>query len=236
MPSYTTFDRALAAVRNLIEFVPSAEREEYLLRLVACQLTFVPSGTTNVVAGESGNWWDELREVSEQVQCRNWRHPVTGRQCVNQVPVANRTWGLCAECVHKCNGGCSRIIPVFYHLCQSCKRRQSQPTTVTSNQPAPTTKQCRDGCGTSIPADGSNYCGDCGRQCAGPECVNVIPARFKYCQAQACQDAKWLEEHPPRTGTCTSSGAAAHRAWKRERAERDRKLRESMRGDAAQRR
>ncbi|MBI2444699.1 MAG: hypothetical protein HYV42_05700 [Candidatus Magasanikbacteria bacterium] len=70
------------------------------------------------------------------VTCRNRRHPKTGAQCTNQVSAYNRTWGLCAECVHPCTAGCGRVIPAFYTTCRPCQETAQKAG-------APITKTCR---------------------------------------------------------------------------------------------
>lgn len=149
--------------------------------------------------------------------CRNRRRSDTGQQCPAQVPITNWTWGLCPECLHPCQG-CGKIIPIFYTRCKPCKALAIPEPTATapqSQQAEAPTKVCRE-CDTLIPVDGPAYCAHCGHKCA--TCDAVIPYRFSYCMAQACQDEKWLQEHPPTSRQGLSAGALAHRAHKKARA------------------
>ncbi|MBI2037459.1 MAG: hypothetical protein HYT15_00805 [Candidatus Magasanikbacteria bacterium] len=141
-------------------------------------------------------------------QCRNREHPDTGAQCTNRLPLGHRS-GLCDDCVHSCWGGCGRTIPVWHTYCPNCSEFATKP--------------CK-GCSVEIPADGGLYCSDCGHQCAGPDCKAMIPNYFKYCMADACQDAKWYEENSPQqTTTSTSTGAKDWKKFKKDRAKARRK-------------
>lgn len=153
--------------------------------------------------------------------CRNRKNIRTGQPCTNQVSVKNHTWGLCPECVHKCQDGCGRTIPVFHDRCRPC-RAQSQPQF----------KVCKT-CGQGeLALNGPNYCQRCGHRCLGTDCDAVVPIHFDYCLADACQDEKWDKEHPAERFCATNLGKklAEARAKQVKRSERDRAIRKSMKG------
>jgi len=157
--------------------------------------------------------------IPSTAPCRNRKNIQTGQPCENQVPVHNRTWGLCAQCLHKCQGGCNRVIPVFHSVCKQCQTTGK------------VTRPCKGKCGTELAFTEALYCANCGHQCAGPDCTAVIPNYFEYCMAEPCQDAKWEKDHPVQPRFGTSLGAKLTAAKKAAKSENDRALREKMKGE-----
>jgi hypothetical protein len=151
-------------------------------------------------------------------QCRNYRHPQTRVQCINQVPDDSRS-GLCHDCEHPCSNCLQNLIPIWMQRCKPCHEGW--------------TKLCK-GCGVELWYVGPHYCSECGHQCARPGCKSVIPTDYKYCLDDLCQqtrqmedDATWVAQTWPKP---QSTSNKPHADRKAARKQRDKEFREAARG------